>query len=92
MAETPAPETDSQANPAPSPSAPAPLKKGSLVRVSKAAYLNSLEAQASDPVPPDYMLEGPGEILAVKGDYAQLRWNRPVPDSWLRLDQLVAAG
>ena len=97
MAETPAPDTGSQANPAqanpaPSPAAPAPLKKGSLVRVSKAAYLGSLEAQASDPVPPDYMLEGPGEILAVKGDYAQLRWNRPVPDSWLRLDQLVAAG
>ena len=92
MAETPAPDADSKANPAPSPAAPAPLKKGSLVRVSKAAYLGSLEAQASDPVPPDYMLEGPGEILAVKGDYAQLRWNRPVPDSWLRLDQLVAAG
>ena len=97
MAETPTPDTDSpatpaQANPAPSPAAPAPLKKGSLVRVSKAAYLGSLEAQASDPVPPDYMLEGPGEILAVKGDYAQLRWNRPVPDSWLRLDQLVAVG
>ncbi|NDC14761.1 MAG: NAD(P)H-quinone oxidoreductase [Synechococcaceae bacterium WB9_2_170] len=97
MAETPAPDTDSpatpaQANPAASPAAPAPLKKGSLVRVSKAAYLGSLEAQASDPTPPDYMLEGPGEILAVKGDYAQLRWNRPVPDSWLRLDQLVAVG
>ena len=97
MAETPAPDTDSpatpaQANPAPSPAPPAPLKKGNLVRVSKAAYLGSLEAQASDPTPPDYMLEGPGEILAVKGDYAQLRWNRPVPDSWLRLDQLVAVG
>jgi hypothetical protein len=24
----------------------------------------------------------------VKGDYAQLRYRRPVPDVWLRLDQL----
>ncbi|MDP4682741.1 MAG: NAD(P)H-quinone oxidoreductase subunit O, partial [Cyanobium sp. MAG_255] len=23
-------------------------------------------------------------------DYAQLRWRRPVPDVWLRLDQLEA--
>jgi len=26
----------------------------------------------------------------VKGEYAQLRWRRPVPDVWLRLDQLEA--
>ena len=37
-----------------------------------------------------YLIEGPGEILAIKGDYAQLRWRRPVPDVWLRLDQLEA--
>lgn len=66
----------------------APLKKGSLVRVNPVAYLGSLEATASDPAPPPYLFEGPGEILAVKGDYAQLRWRRPVPDVWLRLDQL----
>ena len=41
-------------------------------------------------MPPAYVLEGPGEILALKGDYAQLRWRRPVPDVWLRLDQLEA--
>jgi len=34
--------------------------------------------------------KGPGEVLVVKGDYAQLRWRRPVPDVWLRLDQLEA--
>ena len=72
------------------PAAPAPLKKGSLVRVSKAAYLGSTEAASSDPEPPEYIFEGPGEILALKGDYAQLRWRRPVPDVWLRLDQLEA--
>ena len=64
------------------------LKKGALVRLNLAAYQRSLEAAASDPVPPAYVLEGPGEILALKGDYAQLRWRRPVPDVWLRLDQL----
>lgn len=81
MAETPA------AAAAPAASS-APLKKGALVRVSRSAYEGSLEAAASDPRPPAYLFEGPGEILAVQGDYAQLRWSRPVPDLWLRLDQL----
>lgn len=65
-----------------------PLKKGALVRVNRQAYASSLEATASDSEAPGYIFEGPGEILAVKGDYAQLRWRRPVPDVWLRLDQL----
>jgi hypothetical protein len=67
-----------------------PLKKGSLVRVDKSAYIGSLEASASEAQLPAYLVEGPGEILAIKGDYAQLRWRRPVPDVWLRLDQLEA--
>ncbi|MEX0588820.1 MAG: NAD(P)H-quinone oxidoreductase subunit O [Cyanobium sp.] len=67
-----------------------PLKKGSLVRVKPAAYAGSLEAAASDPKLPAYVAEGPGEILALKGNYAQLRWRRPVPDVWLQLDQLEA--
>lgn len=66
------------------------LKKGALVRLNRQAYTGSLESRASDPELPDYVLEGPGEILAIKGDYAQLRWRRPVPDVWLRLDQLEA--
>ncbi len=41
-----------------------------------------------DPTPPDDIFEGPGELLVVKGDYGQVRWNRPVPDVWLRMDQL----
>jgi hypothetical protein len=71
----------------PAPAAPA-LKKGSLVRLNVAAYQGSLEAAASPADIPDYVVQGPGEILAVKGAYAQLRWRRPVPDVWLRLDQL----
>jgi hypothetical protein len=80
MAETPAA--------APEAAAKSPIKKGSLVRVSRSAYANSLEAQASDTVAPDYIFEGPAEVLVIKGDYAQLRFRRPVPDVWLRADQL----
>ena len=73
------------------PTAAAPaLKKGALVRLNLAAYRDSVEAGASDPEPPAYVIEEPGEILAIRGEYAQLRWRRPVPDVWLRLDQLEA--
>jgi hypothetical protein len=60
------------------------------VKVNRSAYSSSLEAQASDPAAPDYLFEGPAEVLVLKGDYAQLRYRRPVPDVWLRLDQLEA--
>jgi len=73
--------------PSPASSTPA-LRKGALVRVNAARYQGSLEASASDPLPPAYLLEGPAEILAVQGEHAQLRLRRPVPDVWLRLDQL----
>jgi hypothetical protein len=68
-------------------SAPA-LKKGALVRVLRSAYEGSVEARASENPLPYYALEGPGEILMIRGAHAQLRWRRPVPDVWLRLDQL----
>ncbi|MAR05901.1 MAG: NAD(P)H-quinone oxidoreductase [Cyanobium sp. NAT70] len=74
----------------PSKAKPAALRKGALVRVNREAYSDSLEAIASDPTPPDYIFEGPGELLVVKGEYGQVRWNRPVPDTWLRIDQLDA--
>ena len=65
-----------------------PLKKGSLVIVDYDKYSSSLESLASDDQLPDYVFEGPGEILSVKEDYAQVRWRRPVPDVWFRIDQL----
>ena len=65
-----------------------PLKKGSLVCVDKDTYSKSLEAQASDTDLPRYIYDGPGEILGIKDDYAQVRWRRPVPDVWFKLDQL----
>ena len=64
------------------------LKKGSLVYLDNAIYSKSLEALASDRDLPSYVFEGPGEILSIKEDYAQVRWRRPVPDVWLKLDQL----
>lgn len=66
------------------------LKKGALVRVNRQAYTGSVEAAASDPSAPAYIFEGPGELLAIQGDYGQVRWRRPVPDVWLKLAQLEA--
>ena len=65
-----------------------PLKKGSLVFVDKDIYSTSVEALASDRDLPSYVFEGPGEILSIKEDFAQVRWRRPVPDVWFKLDQL----
>ena len=65
-----------------------PLKKGSLVVLDKEKFLQSLESLASDIDLPGYVFEGPGEILVVKEDYAQVRWRRPVPDVWFKLEQL----
>ena len=65
-----------------------PLKKGSLVFVDREVYLKSVEALASDYDFPSYVFEGPGEILSIKEEYAQVRWRRPVPDVWFKLDQL----
>ena len=66
-----------------------PLKKGNLVCVDKSIYDKSVEALASDKDLPSYVYEGPGEILSIKEEYAQVRWRRPVPDVWFKLDQLT---
>ena len=65
-----------------------PLKKGSLVVVDFDIYSNSIESLASDLDLPNYVFEGPGEILSIKDQYAQVRWRRPVPDVWFKLEQL----
>ena len=65
-----------------------PLKKGSLVFIDKSIYDGSVEAVASDQDLPSYIFEGPGEILSIKEEYAQVRWRRPVPDVWFKLDQI----
>ena len=65
-----------------------PLKKGSLVVLDRGKYINSVESLASDIELPNYVFEGPGEILVIKENYAQVRWRRPVPDVWFKLEQL----
>tara|TARA_Y100001968_G_scaffold238813_1_gene222241 strand:- start:280 stop:543 length:264 start_codon:yes stop_codon:yes gene_type:complete len=66
------------------------LKKGDLVKVDREKYFNSLESKASDTDLPEYIFQGPGEVLLVKGDYCQVRWRRPVPDVWIKSEHLVS--
>ena len=66
------------------------FRKGDLVKVDREKYSNSLESKASDPSLPEYIFEGPGEVLLVKGDYFQVRWRRPVPDIWINSDHIVS--
>ena len=66
------------------------LRKGDLVKVDRKKYLNSLESLASDANLPEYIFEGPGEILLIKGDYCQIRWRRPVPDVWINTNHIVS--
>ena len=65
------------------------FRKGELVKVDREKYLNSLESKASDENLPEYIFEGPGEILLIKGDYCQVRWRRPVPDVWMNSNNIV---
>lgn len=66
------------------------FRKGDLVKVDREKYSNSLESKASDPILPEYIFEGPGEVLLIKGDYFQVRWRRPVPDVWINSDHIVS--
>ena len=66
------------------------FRKGDLVKVEREKYLNSLESKASDDNLPEYIFQGPGEILLIKGDYCQVRWRRPVPDVWINSDHIVS--
>ena len=65
------------------------FKKGDLVKVEREKYLNSLESKASDEILPEYIFQGPGEVLLIKGDYCQVRWRRPVPDVWISSENIV---
>ena len=66
------------------------FRKGDLVKVDREKYSKSLESKASDNNLPEYIFQGPGEILLIKGDYCQVRWRRPVPDVWISSDHIVS--
>tara|TARA_B100001250_G_C19038416_1_gene460470 strand:+ start:78 stop:341 length:264 start_codon:yes stop_codon:yes gene_type:complete len=65
------------------------FRKGDLIKVEREKYLNSVESKASDENLPEYIFQGPGEILLIKGEYCQVRWRRPVPDIWISSDHIV---
>ena len=66
------------------------FRKGDLIKIDREKYLNSLESKSSDYNLPEYIFEGPGEILLIRGDYCQVRWRRPVPDVWISSDHMVS--
>ena len=66
------------------------FRKGDLVKVDREKYLDSLESKASDENLPEYIFQGPGEVLVIKDDYCQVRWRRPVPDVWIKIEQIVS--
>ena len=66
------------------------FRKGDLVKVDRVKYLNGLESKASDTNLPEYIFQGPGEVLLIKGEYCQVRWRRPVPDVWIDSDHIVS--
>ncbi len=64
------------------------FRKGALVKVNRKLYLEENQALENDPSPPEYIFDGPGEILLIKESFCQIRWRRPVPDVWLKSDLL----
>ncbi len=66
------------------------IKKGNSVRLVVEQYENSVEALASDRRLPPYVFEGTGEVVDIRGDYAQIKFKVPTPNVWLPLNQLEA--
>jgi len=66
------------------------FRKGDLIKVDREKYFKSLESKASDENLPEYIFQGPGEVLLIKGDYCQVRWRRPVPDVWVKTEQIIS--
>lgn len=65
------------------------IKRGSFVQAIPEKLINSLEAQASDPMIPGYVFTTKGEVIELKEAYAQVKFGVvPTPPIWLRLDQL----
>lgn len=68
----------------------APIKKGKKVRLIREKFENSVESLASDTRLPDYVFDGTGEVVEVRGEYAQVKFLVPTPNVWLPLEQLEA--
>lgn len=66
------------------------IKKGDFVRLVRETFENSIEAQASDRRLPPYVFDGTGEVVELKGDYAQIKFLVPTSTVWLAVNQLEA--
>ncbi len=66
------------------------VKKGNSVRLVLEAFENSLESLASDRRLPPYVFDGTGEVVEIRGEYAQVKFRVPTPNVWLPLNQLEA--
>jgi hypothetical protein len=65
------------------------IKRGSMVRAVREQLANSLESLANDSLIPEYVFQTKGEVVELRGDYAQVKFGVvPTPPVWLRLDQL----
>ncbi len=65
------------------------IKRGAMVHAIREKLQNSLEAQANDPMIPEYVFQAKGEVLEIKEDYVQVKFGLvPTPPIWFRLDQV----
>lgn len=65
------------------------IKRNAMVRAVQEKLQNSLEAQANDPMIPEYVFTTQGQVLETRDDYALVKFFAvPTPPIWFRLDQL----
>lgn len=65
------------------------IKRNALVRAVRDKLQNSLEAQANDPMIPEYVFTTQGQVLETTDDYALVKFiTVPTPPIWFRQDQL----
>jgi len=65
------------------------IKRNTMVRAVRDKLQNSLEAQANDPMIPEYVFTTKGQVLETNDDYALVKFfTVPTPPIWFRQDQL----
>jgi hypothetical protein len=68
------------------------LKKGAMVTVIRDKLEGSVEAQGNDTRWSSYIFETQGEIVELRGDYAQIKFGAvPTPPIWLNKEQIQPA-
>lgn len=65
------------------------IKRNAMVRAVKEKLQDTLEAQANDPMIPDYVFTTKGQVLETSDDYALVKFfSVPTPPIWFHQDQL----